>query len=82
MACMEMNFSRAVAIIKAQCPDRWARAHAQSLTVTRERYGIRGVYTQLIMLLDSLNGWRDPYGAVVFLQKWVERHREEAEHGA
>ncbi len=80
MACMEMNFSRAVAIIKSTCPHRWGRMHAQALATMRECSGIRGVYTHLLFLLDAVEDWDDGYGAVAFLRDWAERHREEAEH--
>ena len=77
---MKMNFSRAVTIIKSSCPSKWARAHAKALATTRERHGIRGVYVQMVMLVDALGEWRDQYGACDFLKGWVEKHREDAEH--
>jgi len=74
---MKMNFSRAVAIIKSECPRQWARMHAKSIAVTRERYGMNGVLLQTNMLAEALGDWTDIYGAAAFLREWVAKHRKE-----
>lgn len=74
-----MNYSRAVAIIKSECPRQWARMHAKSMATTRERYGMKGVLLQTKMLVDALGDWTDTYGAAAFLRRWVENHRKEIE---
>lgn len=71
---MRMNFSRAMAIIKSQCPDTWARAHAKTADKTRADHGLPGVVMQMELLLDHLSDWEDSYGAVKFLREWVKRH--------
>ena len=77
---MKMNFSRAVSIIKSRCPNRWARAHAKAMPVTRERYGIAGAYVQVLAMLRDVGDWKDEHGAVGFMRTWAGKHREEAEH--
>ena len=79
---MKMNFSRAIAIIKSKCPAKWARAHATSIPITRKAHGLRGVYVQVLYILEHTRDWDDEYGAVKFLRNWAQRNREEAEHVA
>ncbi len=79
---MKMNFSRAVAIIKSECPRHWARMHAKAMATTRERYGMNGVLLQTSMMVEALGDWADTYGAATFLREWVASHREEIDRVA
>ena len=74
---MRMNFNRALAIIKSECPKQWARLHAKAIATTRERYGMNGVLLQTNMLVEALGDWEDSYGAAAFLRDWVAKHRKE-----
>ncbi len=76
-SAMDMNYSRAVTVIKSECPRQWARMHAKAMSVTRERYGMKGVLLQTNMLVEALGDWEDPYGAAAFLRDWVAKHRKE-----
>lgn len=79
---LKMNFSRAISIIKSKCSIEWARAHAKSIPITRKKYGLRGVYAQVLIILREVEDWDDDYGAVAFLRQWADNHREEAETSA